>query len=247
MGLPPHSKTNSLSALQNSIRNNVFKAVGAGSADLEHEDNMGRNFLHTVASYKKRSHLMKTVDISALPSSLFNQRDRQGLTPAMLATAFYNFDALRYFLLTPAIRQKVDWRMKNFSGETVLDMAAARKAEDALISLLENVREDGTVPGGLVPHHGSERKTEEAGTQFYSELAAIADRLAQSKTFLQILEEERKEMMERQREEEDNLKATLSVLEESLRESQRVLGTTIPAHDLQSQVKQNEEKREEVM
>ena len=60
-----------------------------------------------------------------------------------------------------------------------------------------------------------------AGTTFYSELATIADRLAQSKTLLEILEEDRKELSQRQRQEEDNLKATQSVLEESLRESQR--------------------------
>ena len=221
MGLPPRSKTSSLSALQNSIRNNVFKAVGADTVDLEHQDNLGRNFLHSLVSYKKRTHLMKTVDISALPSNLFNQKDQQGLTPAMLAVAFKQFDALRYFLLTPSIRQKVDWKMTNFSGETVLDMATAGQAEPSLLSLLQNLEEERTGPDGSQRQH-SENKREQAGTDFYSQLATIADRLSQSKTLLQILEEDRRELLERQRQEEDNLKATQSVLEESLRESQRV-------------------------
>ena len=156
MGLPPRSKTSSLSGLQNSIRNNVFKAVGADTADLQHQDNLGRNFLHTLASYKKRIHLMKTVDISALPRNLFNQKDQQGLTPAMLAVAFHQFDVLRYFLLTPSIRQKVEWKMRNFSGETVLDMATVRQAEPGLLGLLQNIEEERTGLAGLAGLAGSE-------------------------------------------------------------------------------------------
>ena len=214
MECPPRSRLTSLSSLQNSIRKNVFKAVGAETVDLEHQDNLGRNFLHTLASYKKRTHLLKTVNISALPSNLFNQRDRQGLTPAMVAVAFYQFDALRYFLLTPSISQKVDWRMRNFSGETLLDMATARQAEPGLLSLLQNMEEERAGPSGL-------QRQQVAAPTFYSQLATMADRLAQSQTLLQILEEDRRDLVERQRQEEDNLKATQTVLQESFRESQR--------------------------
>ena len=218
MELPPRSKISSLSPLQNSIRKNVFTAVGPGTADLEHEDNLGRNFLHTLASYKKRSHLMKTVDVSALPSNLFNQKDQQGLTPAMLAVAFGQFETLRYFVVTPSIRQKVRWRTRNFSGETLLDMATARQAEPGLLSLLQNIEEERR---GEERQQQSGNKPEEAAAQFYSLLATMAERLAQSKTLLQILEEDRRELVGRQRQEEDNLRATQTILAESLRESQR--------------------------
>ena len=221
-GCPPRSKISSLSALQDSIRKNVFKAVGAGSAGLEHEDNLGRNFLHTLASYRKRTHLMKTVDVSALPSDLFNQRDKQGFTPAMLAVAFRQFETLRYFLLSPSIRQKVEWRRTNFSGETVLDMATARQADPALLTLLQNIEEETAVGRDVQRQEQSDNNPEGAGSHFYSKLSTIADRMAQSQTLLRILEQDRREVVERQRQEENNLRATQTILEESLKESQRL-------------------------
>ena len=100
-------------------------------------DNLGRNVLHTFISYQDRSaRLMNALDLSQIPLELFNQKDKQGRTPVMLAAALRHFRDLRYFMTTPGISRRVDWNIKKEEEGCVLDIARARGASQDLLRQL---------------------------------------------------------------------------------------------------------------
>ena len=100
-------------------------------------DNLGRNVLHTFISYQDRSaRLMDALDLSQIPLELFNQKDKQGRTPVMLAAALRHFRDLRYFMTTPGISRRVDWNIKKEEEGCVLDIARARGASQDLLRQL---------------------------------------------------------------------------------------------------------------
>ena len=173
---------------------------------LRHVDKHGRNFLHTLSSYKGRVLILdRDRDLSRIPPALFNQRDKMGLTPVMLAAAFKRFENLDFFVNTPSLARKVDWNAENDSRETVLDIARAKQADPGLLSQISRLQQ------GQDPN--KRENTQE-------DSSSVSERVAQRKILMRVLREDKREAERKKEEELENMSRTNKVLEESLLEKQ---------------------------
>ena len=145
--------------------------------------------------------------LSRIPPALFNQKDKKGMTPVMLAAAFKRFENLDLFVNTASLASKVDWNAENDCGETVLDIARAQHADPGLLSRISRLQQ------GRVPQSRKRENTQE-------DSSSASERLEQRKILMGVLREDKREAERKKEEELENMSMTNKVLEESLLEKQ---------------------------
>ena len=145
--------------------------------------------------------------LSRIPPALFNQKDKKGMTPVMLAAAFKRFENLDLFVNTASLASKVDWNAENDCGETVLDIARAQHADPGLLSRISRLQQ------GRVPQSRKRENTQE-------DSSSASERLEQRKILMGVLREDKREAERKKEEELENMSMTNKVLVESLLEKQ---------------------------